>query len=79
MSRLETISKPFRESLIAKDIYADNKPYEQSNSRALSDGDEHGKGEKGGSIGSKSDMIQKTKLLAKNKFSSNKEYNSSNA
>ena len=79
MSRLETISKPFRDSLISKDIYTTDKPFDQSNSRALSDGDEHGKGEKNGSVGSKTDIIQKTKLLTKNKYSSSKPYNASNA
>lgn len=79
MSRLETISKPFRDTLLSKDIFTDKKPYEQSHSRAVSNGDEHGKGDNGGSVGSKTDMIQKAKLVTKNKYNSNKPYDSSNA
>ena len=79
MSRLEKNSKPFRDSLLSKDIFSLDKPYDQSNSRALSDGDEHGKGEKNGIVGSKTDITQKTKLLTKNKYSSTKPYDASNA
>jgi len=80
MSRLETSSKIFRDALLSKDIYTNQKPYDQSNSRALSDGDEHGKGDNGsGIVGSKTDIITKSKLLTKNKYSSNKPYDSSNA
>jgi len=80
MSRLEGLSKPFRDALLAKDIYVNDKPYVQSNSRAISDGDEHGKGDGGsGQVGSKTDIITKTKLIAKNKYQSGKPYDSSNA
>ncbi len=80
MSRLEGISKPFRDTLLSKDIYTNGKPYEQSNSRAISDGDEHGKGDNGsGSIGSRTDIIQKSKLISKNKYNNDKSYDSSNA
>ncbi len=80
MSRLEGISKPFRDALLAKGIYVNNKPYEMSHTRAISDGDEHGKGDGGsGQVGSKTDIVTKTKLLAKNKYSNGKPYNLSNA
>ena len=80
MSRLEGLSKPFRDTLLSKGVYTNGKPYEQSNSRAISDGDEHGKGDGGsGQVGSKTDIITKTKLIAKNKYSSGKPYDASNA
>ena len=79
MSRLEKSSEQFRNTLLNKDIYTSDKPYDSSNSRAKSDGDDHGKGENNGSVGSKTDVIQLNKLLVKNKFSSNKPYDASNA
>jgi hypothetical protein len=79
MSRLETNSKAFRDKLLNKTLYTANKPYESGNSRALSDGDEHGKGENNGNIGGKTDVIIKNSLLSKNKYNTNKPYNLSNA
>ena len=79
MSRLEGLSKPFRDALLAKDIYTNGKSYEQSNRRAISDGDEHGKGDGGsGQVGGKTDILTKTKLLAKNNYNNGKPYDSSN-
>lgn len=79
MSRLEDISKEFRDKLLVKNIYGNNDGYTSSHANALSDGDEHGKGEKSGSIGGATDIKTRTSLLAKNKYSSNNDYNSSNA
>ena len=42
-------------------------------------GDEQGKGENNGSIGSSTDIKTRETLLAKNKFTPNKEYNDSTA
>ena len=80
MSRLETMSKPYREAAIKKSIYTDAKQYKVSHSRALSDGDVHGKGELNNSVGSSDDIKQEKTLIAKNKYQSgSKEYNQSNA
>lgn len=79
MSRLETNSKATRDALLAKNTFASGAEYNSSNSRALSDGDEHGKGEKSGSIGGLTDIKTRSTLMAKNKYTSNNEYNSSNA
>lgn len=80
MSRLEKLSKEYRDQLLKKSHFNNDKEYNQSNPRAISDGDEHGKGDAGsGSVGSKTDILQKNKLLAKNKYSDKKPYCSSNA
>jgi len=80
MSRLEEISKEFREANLKFSTFSKSKEYDQTNSRALSDGDDHGKGELNKSIGSKTDIDKRKGALAKNKYSSGTgEYNSSNA
>lgn len=79
MSRLEEISKQYRDSLLVKNIYGNNDGYTSSHPNALSDGDEHGKGEKSGSIGGATDIKTRSSLLVKNKYTSNNDYNSSNA
>jgi hypothetical protein len=75
MSRLEDMSVGFRKEEIARNDYNQNKPYNQGNPDALSTGDEAGKGEFNGSIGSATDIKVRKNLTAKNKFTPNKEYN----
>lgn len=68
----------FRNKQLKRNSYSNNAPYGPSHKNALSDGDEKGKGEKNGSIGSKTDIYMRSKLLATNKFSPNKPYDSVN-
>ena len=79
MSRLETISKEFRDKTLAKNSYSNNDDYGVSHPNALSDGDNKGTGENSGSIGSATDIQSREKLLVKNKFSPNKPYDSASA
>jgi len=76
MSRLEKESKPFRDIELAKNIYQEGDQYNVGNPNAISDGDEKGKGiGSDGTIGSKTDIAQRKKLEAKNKYGFNNEYN----
>ena len=76
MSRLEESGKEYREKLIVKNSKINqNNPYNISHTSAVSDGDEFGKNPNGSQI----DIEAREKLLTKNKFSKNKEYNHSNA
>jgi hypothetical protein len=79
MSRLETISKEFREKTLAKNAYSSNDDYGVSHPNAISDGDNKGKGENNGSVGSAADIQAREKSLVKNKFSPNKPYDSASA
>jgi hypothetical protein len=76
MSRLEELGKEFREQLLPKNAKINpNNPYNISHTNAVSDGDEHGKNPDGSQV----DIEAREKLLARNKFNKNKEYNHSNA
>jgi hypothetical protein len=76
MSRLEKSGKEYREQLVAKNNKINsNNPYNISHTSAVSDGDEFGKNPDGSQV----DINAREKLLAKNKFNKNKEYNYSNA
>jgi hypothetical protein len=76
MSRLEKSGKEFREQLIVKNAKINpSNPYNISHTSAVSDGDDFGKNPDG----SQADIEAREALLAKNKFSKNKEYNHSNA
>jgi hypothetical protein len=79
MSRLEDISLPFRKKSIARNDYNENNKYEVGHPDALSDGDEKGKGEMNGQVGSATDIKIREKLMARNKFNRNREYNDATA
>jgi hypothetical protein len=77
MSRLLESGKEYREKLIAKNSYNRNDEYTNSHKNALADGDEHGRGEVNGKIGTSVDIEQREKLIAKNKYDGNNEYGES--
>lgn len=77
MSRLLNSGKEFRDNLLNKNIYNDKEAYDISHKNALSDGDEYGKGELNGSIGSLSDIKMRSDLSNKNIYSFNREYGES--
>lgn len=74
MSRLEDISVPFRKAAVAKNDYDNNDQYNAGHPDALSTGDELGKGEVNGEVGSATDIKARNSLVTKNKYNKNKEY-----
>lgn len=79
MSRLEEINAGFRAQTLVKNGYKNNDEYNSGHENALSDGDELGKGELNGQVGSATDIRVREKLKAKNKYNNGNEYNASNA
>lgn len=79
MSKLEDVSLPFRNKLIASNDYDNNDQYSAGHADALSTGDESGKGELNGKIGGTTDIKSRDTAIAKNKYNKNKEYNSGTA
>jgi hypothetical protein len=79
MSRLEDVSLPFRKTNVARNDYDNNVPYEVGHPDALSTGDEDGKGEVNGQVGGATDIKTRYKLMTKNKFNKNREYNAGTA
>jgi hypothetical protein len=78
MSRLLKNSPQYRDPLLAKNEFTNNDEYVVGHPNALSDGDEHGKGETD-TIGSATDIKKRQQLEAKNKYTLNDPYDSSNA
>jgi hypothetical protein len=72
--QLTKIAEAQRNTLLAKNDYNTSKEYSAVNKDALSDGDEKGKGELNGSIGSVTDKAEKTKLVVKNPFTPDNQY-----
>ncbi|MFW5847364.1 MAG: hypothetical protein ACOCVF_00395 [bacterium] len=75
--RLEELSKVFRENQLAKNIITNQDQYDEAHSHAVSDGDEHGKGELNNSVGGVTDIKTRESAMKKKKFTPNKEYNES--
>lgn len=73
MSRLLDNSDQYRDPLLAKNTHSNNDEYNVGHSRALSDGDEHGKGETK-TIGSATDIAKRSELEAKNQYTLNDPY-----
>ncbi len=80
-TKLELIADRERVTLEAKNTYnTEGRQYGSSNSNALSDGDEKGKGQVGdtGSIGSKTDIQTRLDNIVKNDYKETNQYSSSN-
>ena len=73
-SQIESISDKFREDALARNEYKSLKSYGTSHPNALSDGDELGKGENNGKIGSLTDINTRVDGVNRNFFSENKTY-----
>ena len=71
MTKLDTISEKFRLDNITRNSYNDKSNYSSLNANALSNGDDKGKGENNGKIGSATDIINRTSNLTKNTFNEN--------
>lgn len=74
---LEEFSVQFRQRELAKNKYGRNNAYEGTHPDALSDGDELGKGEKNGTVGSRTDIATRNAQQAKNVYTANDPYDSS--
>ena len=74
MSNLEKISVEFRKKEVARNDFDKNDAYELGHADALSDGDEHGKGEKNGQVGGATDIKSRETAAAKNKYNTNRQY-----
>lgn len=72
--QLTKIAEFERRSLLSKNDFNTGNEYSAVNKDALSDGDEYGKGELNGSIGSVTDKAEKNKLVVKNIFTPDNEY-----
>jgi hypothetical protein len=72
----DTADKQLNGILIPKNTYKESFAYGPNNPDALSNGDEFGKGELNGSIGSKTDISVRTKLAAINIYNENNQYKS---
>lgn len=79
MSRLEDVSLPYRKKSLVRNDYNENSKYEAGHADALSTGDEKGKGEVNGQVGGATDIKMRDKLVTKNKFNKNREYNDATA
>jgi len=77
MSKLTDIANAERKVELGRKSYQENAPYDGNHKNALSDGDDKGKGEKNGKVGSATDNAEKAKNLARNKFGQNKPYDQS--
>lgn len=82
MSRLLENGKQYRDREFARNssvLYTPNDPYRVAHPNALSDGDDKGKGELNGSIGSQTDINQRQFADSKNSkyYTKNKPYDAS--
>lgn len=73
-SPIEKVSEQYRSELTNKNIYNTAKNYNSNHKNALSDGDEKGKGEFNGSVGSRTDISNRNELINKNSYSNKKSY-----
>jgi len=74
MSNLEKISVEFRKKEVARNDFDKNDEYGLGHADALSDGDEHGKGEKNSQVGGATDIKSRETAAAKNKYNINRPY-----
>jgi hypothetical protein len=60
--------------VVAKNIYNSENQYSSINLNALSNGDDKGKGDVNGQVGSLTDINVRTEVVAKNKYNDAKGY-----
>ena len=73
-TRLEILAEQFRNESIARNSYQTKSAYDSNHPNALSNGDEKGKGEFSGKVGSLTDINERTTLGAKNKYGTSHTY-----
>jgi hypothetical protein len=69
-------STQFRDRELKRNPYGKNSDYNASHPNALSTGDDKGKGERNGSIGSATDILSRSRAIKFNKYSVNSAYES---
>ena len=79
MSRLLEGSPEFRNPLVSRNTFTQNREYQIGDPNAISDGDEQGKGENNGSVGSATDIASRNSLEARNLYTKDNEYGIGNA
>jgi len=77
-TQLEQIADKERQILIARNDYNYTDEYNSTNTHALSDGDEKGKGELDGSIGGLTDINIRKDNMGRNIYNDNNGYGSTN-
>ena len=77
-TQLEILAEKFRNEVVGKNSYNTNKAYSSTNKNALSDGDEKGKGELDGNIGSSVDIQNRIDNMGRNRYNQQNEYSSIN-
>lgn len=70
-------SAQFRTEAITKNKYTKNNVFGASHPDAISDGDDLGRGENSGSIGTRTDIAKRNELESKNIYSANNPYDGS--
>ena len=73
-TQLEIIAQQQRLEHLSRNSYADSKAYSSTHENALSDGDEKGKGELDGKVGSLTDIKSRIDVVARNKYNPLKGY-----
>ena len=74
MSKLDEISKQYRDCTIVKNTYKCGNEYVLGHPNAISDGDELGKGENNDQIGGLTDIKTRNCSIVKNPYNENKPY-----
>ena len=74
ITQLEIIGNQIRPQELAINRYGEFNQYSAVNKDALSDGDEFGKGENNGNIGSKTDILTRITEVAINRYGPNNQY-----
>ena len=70
-SQIEKISKQFLDEAMSRNDYQKTKSYDSNHSNAISDGDDKGKGENNGKVGSSTDINTRIDSLGRNKYGPN--------
>jgi hypothetical protein len=77
-TQLEIIAEKLRQEVISRNVYNGDKSYSSVNKNALSDGDEKGKGDVNGQVGSSVDIQNRIDNMGRNRYGVDNEYSSIN-
>ena len=77
-TQLEILAEKLRKEVISKNSYNSSNGQSSVNKNALSDGDEKGKGDVNGQVGSSVDIQNRIDNLGRNRYNGQNEYSSLN-
>lgn len=77
-TQLEILANKYRTEILGPNVYKDNNEYSSVNKNALSDGDDKGKGDVNGQVGSSVDIQNRIDNMGRNRYSIVNEYSSIN-